>query len=288
MPSPIAGPGEIVVDVHAASVNGVDVKTRSGTGAYKVSFSACSWPGFSQVSSARWEKACPTWQSGIRSSAFSDQGRDGTYAEQLAIRDDLVLTKPDWLSHVQAASVALTGITALWALEDTARVQPGETVLIHGAAGGVGSFAVQLAKFLGATVVATASSANHSFVLSLGADQVIDYAKEDFRESAPDCDVVFDTVGGVTQIHSYDVLKPGGRLVWIAPAPEDYVSLRKDVSAVKPNVLRDRRHLYRILALLKSGAVRLPPVQTFGLNNAAEAHRIAELRHVPGKLVLTR
>jgi NADPH:quinone reductase-like Zn-dependent oxidoreductase len=283
---PSAGPGEIVVNVHAASINGADAKTRSGGGIYKAHFPHILGRDFSGVVSAVGPGVSDI---AVGDAVFGvlDQGKDGTYAENLMTRAELVIKKPDWLSHVEAAAVALTGITAVWALEDTANVQAGETVLIHGASGGVGTFAVQLARYLGARVIATASSVNRHYVLGIGAHQVIDYSAEDFRSVAPPCDVVFDTVGGETQAQSYDVLKPSGRLVWIASAPPDFVPRRRDVWAKRPDVRRDRAHLRRVLDLLEVGAVSPPTVQTFALRDAAEAHRVVAMRHVMGKLVLT-
>jgi NADPH:quinone reductase-like Zn-dependent oxidoreductase len=283
---PSAGPGEIVVNVHAASINGADDKTRSGGGVYKALFPHILGRDFSGVVSAVGPGVSDI---AVGDAVFGvlDQGKDGAYAEKLVTRAELVIKKPDWLSHVEAAAVALTGITALWALEDTACLQAGETVLIHGAAGGVGTFAVQLARHLGAKVIATASSVSRHYVQGLGAHQVIDYSAEDFRSVAPPCDVVFDTVGGETQVLSYDVLKPSGRLVWIASAPPGFVSQRKDVWAKRPDVRRDRAHLRRVLDLLEVGAVSPSTVQTFALEDAAEAHRVAAMRHVAGKLVLT-
>jgi NADPH:quinone reductase-like Zn-dependent oxidoreductase len=282
---PSAGPGEIVVNVHAASINGADAKTRNGGGIYKALFPHILGRDFSGIVSAVGPGVSDI---AVGDAVFGvlDQGKDGAYAEKLVTRADLVIKKPDWLSHVGAAAVALTGITAVWVLEDTARLQVGETVLIHGAAGGVGTFAVRLARHLGARVIATASSVNRHYVLGLGAHQVIDYSAEEFRSVAPPCDVVFDTVGGETQVQSYDVLKPSGRLVWIASAPPGFVPRRKDVWAKRPDVRRDRAHLQRVLNLLEIGAVSSPLVQTFSLREAAEAHRVAEKRHVSGKLVL--
>ena len=118
--------------------------------------------------------------------------------------------------------MGLTSLTALTAIEDTAQLRAGQTILIQGGAGGVAGFAVQLAKHLGATVITTASASNHPYVRGLGADQVIDYIAEDFTAIGPICDVVFDTVGGGVRAGCYAVLKPGGKLVWIAPAPRDF------------------------------------------------------------------
>src|SRR5262249_40581814 len=132
-------------------------------------------------------------------------GTEGAYAEKIAIKAAIVAKKPKKLSHVEAAAMALTSLTAIWALEDTAHLTRGETVLIHGGAGGVAGSAIQLAKHLGARVITTASPANHEYVRGLGADRVIDYHREDFTKVAGACDVVFDTVGGEVQVRSYDV-----------------------------------------------------------------------------------
>jgi NADPH:quinone reductase-like Zn-dependent oxidoreductase len=182
--------------------------------------------------------------------------------------------------------MALTSLTAIWALEDTAQLKRGETVLIQGGAGGVAGFAIQLAKHIGATVITTASAAHHAYVRTLGADHVIDYHTEDFTKTAGACDVVFDTVGGEVQVRSYAVLKPGGRLVWIAPAPAGFQPSRSDVQVLRPRVDRDRAHLERMGALLEAGAVWPPAITRYTLADAAEAHRVSEGRHLQGKLVL--
>ena len=180
----------------------------------------------------------------------------------------------------------MIGITAIWSIEDTAQLRAGETILIQGGAGGVARFAIQLAKYLGATVVTTASAANFDYVRGLGADRVIDYNAEDFTQVVSNCDVVFDTVGGAVQAQSYSVLQPGGRLVWIAPGPEGFRQPRSDVTVLRPAVSRDRAHLERIVALLNAGAVSPPPILRYALADAAEAHRVSEARHLRGKLVL--
>jgi NADPH:quinone reductase-like Zn-dependent oxidoreductase len=215
----------------------------------------------------------------------TDQGKEGAYAEKIAIKAAIVAPKPTRLGHVEAAALGLISLTALWALEDTARLRAGETILIQGGAGGVAGFAIQLAKHLGASVITTASARNHDYVRGLGADRVIDYEATDFTTTVRDCDVVFDTVGGDVQLRSYAVLKPGGRLVWIAPAPEGSKPPRRDVEVLRPAVTRDRAHLERMLGLLEQGAVRPPAITRFKLADAAEAHRISEGRHLQGKLV---
>jgi NADPH:quinone reductase-like Zn-dependent oxidoreductase len=284
-PDPIAGPADIVVDVHAASVNAADYKVRlGGHGALK--FPHILGRDFSGVVAAVGE-GVTDFAVGDAVFGVNDAGMEGAYAEKLAIKAAIVARKPERLSHVQAAALALTGITAIWAVEDTARLRRGETILIQGGAGGVAGFAIQLAKYLGATVISTASRGNLEYVRGLGADRAIDYNAEDFTKTVTDCDVVFDTVGDQVQVRSYSVLKPGGRLVWIAPAPEGFRPPRADVRVLRPAVSRDRAHLQRIVALLEAGAVVPPPIVTYRLADAAEAHRVSEGRHLRGKLVLT-
>src|SRR5919112_488053 len=216
-----------------------------------------------------------------------DAGIEGCYAEKVKIAAAIIARKPDGLGDAEAAAMALTSLTAIWALEDTARLQRGETILIQGGAGGVAGFAIQLAKHIGATVITTASAENHDYVRQLGADQGIDYNAEDFTKSVSGVDVVFDTVGGEVQVRSYEVLKPGGRLVWIAGAPAGFQPTRKDVEVLRPRVARDRAHLERMEELLAAGAVSPPAITRYKLADAAEAHRVSEGRHLQGKLVLT-
>jgi NADPH:quinone reductase-like Zn-dependent oxidoreductase len=288
VPDPAAGPGEVVVDIHAASVNAADYKVRLGGGAYSgggVKLPHVLGRDFSGVISAV-GPGVTDLRVGDGVFGVCDQGIEGAYAEKIAIKAAIIAKKPARLGHAEAAAMALTSLTALWALEDTAKLKPGETILVQGGAGGVAGFAIQLAKHLGATVITTASARNHDYVRGLGADRVVDYNKEDFGKVVAGCDVVFDTVGGDVQVRSYAVLKPGGRLVWIAPAPAGFHPTREDVQVLRPGVARDRAHLERMLALLESGAVWPPAITRYKLADAAEAHRVSEGRHLQGKLVL--
>src|SRR5579864_4348540 len=286
-PDPVAGPGDVVVDIYAASVNAADYKMRLGGAHYQtggLKFPHILGRDFSGVVSA----VGPGADLSIGDEVFgvTIPGTEGAYAEKIAIKAAIVAKKPKKLSHEEAAAMALTSLTAIWALEDTAKLKRGETVLIQGGAGGVAGFAIQLAKHLGATVITTASARNHDYVKKLGADKIIDYQKEDFTKVAGPCDVVFDTVGGEVQVRSYDVLKPGGRLVWIAAAPAGFTPSRKDVEVLRPRVARDRAHLERMKELLAAGAVWPPAITRYKLTDAAEAHRVSEGRHLQGKLVL--
>jgi NADPH:quinone reductase-like Zn-dependent oxidoreductase len=289
LPDPVAGPGEVVVDVHAASVNAADYKVRLGGGAYSgasnLKFPYILGRDFSGTVAAL-GPGVTDFKVGYPVFGVMDAGIEGCYAEKVKIAAAIVARKPDGLDDAEAAAMALTSLTAIWALEDTAKLQRGETVLIQGGAGGVAGFAIQLAKHIGATVITTASARNHDYVRALGADRIIDYNAEDFTKTVSGVDVVFDTVGGDVQARSYDVLKPGGRLVWIAPAPSGFQPDRRDVEVLRPRVARDRAHLERMKALLAAGAVSPPAITRYPLKDAAEAHRVSEGRHLQGKLVL--
>jgi NADPH:quinone reductase-like Zn-dependent oxidoreductase len=284
-PDPTAGAGDVVVDVHAASVNAADYKVRLGSYDSKMKFPYILGRDFSGLVSAL-GPGVTDLRVGDAVFGVMDAGIEGCYAEKVAIKAALVAKKPPRLGDAEAAAMALTSLTAIWALEDTARLKSGETILIQGGAGGVAGFAIQLAKHIGANVIATASAGNHDYVRSLGADRVIDYRNQDFTKAVSDCDVVFDTVGGEVQVRSYEVLKPGGRLVFIAAAPAGFQPSRKDVEVLRPRVARDRAHLERMIELYEAGAVWPPAITRNKLADAAEAHRVSEGRHLHGKLVL--
>lgn len=285
VPTRSAGPGEVLVDVRAASVNAADNSVRrGGYSSRPLTFPYILGRDFSGVVSQAGEGVTDL-KVGDEVFGVLDAGKDGTYCEKLAIKAAIIAKKPAKLSHAEAAAMALTSLTAIWALEDTAKLKRGETILIQGGAGGVAGFAIQLAKHIGAEVITTTSAGNVDYVRSRGADRVFDYNAEDFTKTVQGCDVVFDTVGGDVQARSYDVLKPGGRLVFVASGKPGFEP-RKDVQTLRPAVSRDRAHLERMVALYDLGAVWPPRITRYKLENAAEAHRISDARHLQGKLVL--
>ena len=283
-PDPVAGPGQVLVDVHAASVNGADWKVRAGSYAPVASFPYIPGRDFSGVVAAT-GSGVSDFKPGDAVFGVCDVGQEAAYAEKVAIKAAILARKPDNLSHIDAAALSLTGLTALVSVEDTLKLRRGETILVQGGAGGVAGFAIQLARHIGARVISTASAANLDYVRGLGADTVIDYTKQDFAQVVSGVDAVFETVGGDVATRSFAVLRPGGRIAFIASGAKAPASPRPDVQALRPAVGRDRPHLQRIVALVEAGAVRRPEVTVFPLAEAAEAHRISEGRHLRGKLV---
>jgi NADPH:quinone reductase-like Zn-dependent oxidoreductase len=284
VPDPVAGPGQMLVDVHAASVNGADWKVRSGHYAPITRFPYIPGRDFSGVVSALGD-GVKDFAIGAAVFGVCEVGQEAAYAEKIAIRAALVANKPAQLAHVECAAVALIGLTALCSIEDTLQLKSGETILIQGGAGGVAGFAIQLSKHIGARVITTASGGNHDYLRSLGADQIIDYNKQDFTTMVSGCDAVFDTVGGEVAKRAFAVLRPGGRAAFIASGNTAPVSPRVDVASLRPKVGRDRAHLDRIIALVAGGAVRVPEITTYALADAAAAHKVSEGRHLRGKLV---
>jgi len=282
---PVAGPGQILVDVHAASVNGADWKVRSGRYGSPVStFPYILGRDFSGVVSAL-GAGVQDFKVGDPVFGVLDVGQEGAYAEKLAIKAAIAARKPDELSHSACAALALIGLTALVAVEDTLELKAGESILVQGGAGGVASFAIQLAKHIGARVITTCSAANVDYCRSLGADQVIDYNAQDFTQVLSNIDAVFDTVGGDVTMKSFAVLKPGGRAAFIASGGKAPAAPRSDVRSLRPNVGRDRPHLERIVDLTLKGAVRVPEIRSYKLADAQAAHILSEGRHFRGKLV---
>jgi len=212
------------------------------------------------------------------------------YAEHVAAPSRQLARKPAALSHNEAAALALAGLTAWQGLVDVAGVKAGDRVLIHGAAGGVGHLAVQIAKALGAEVIGTASPGKHDFVRGLGADEVIDYRSIDFAEIVKDADVVLETVGGDYGPRSIETLRPGGLLVTIVDRLNRQLAQRVSDAGRRfagMTVEPDHAGLEALAALAESGKLKVHVEKTFPLEQAADAHRFLIEAKPRGKIVLT-
>jgi NADPH:quinone reductase-like Zn-dependent oxidoreductase len=212
--------------------------------------------------------------------------RDGAEAEYTIALPSELAPKPRSLDYVQAASVPLTALTAWQAFFDHAGLIAGQTVLIHGAAGGVGVFAVQLARWAGAQVIATASARNHDFLRALGANKIIDYTTTRFEEVVHDVDLVLDTVGGETLERSWAVVKKGGMLISVASPPSTEQAKAHGVRSVWFIVEPNREQLIQIGTLIDAGQIR-PIIETvLPLSQARQAYEQGARGHTRGKIVL--
>ena len=216
-----------------------------------------------------------------------DIARNGAYAEYIAVRESEVAFKPKSLDHLHAAAIPLAGLTAWKGIFDTGGLSGGQKILIHAASGGVGSFAVQLAKWKGAYVFGTASGNNLSFLKELGVDEPIDYKKMRFEDVVHDVDVVFDTIGGDTQQRSFGVLKKGGILVSTVSPPSQEEAAKHGVRATHIFIQPDAAELTQIARLVDAGKVKPFVEKVLSLSEARKAHELSQSGHTRGKIVLT-
>jgi NADPH:quinone reductase-like Zn-dependent oxidoreductase len=215
-----------------------------------------------------------------------DFSRDGAAAEFAALRAADLAPKPRSLDHVGACTMTLSALTAWQALRVHARLQAGQRVLIHGGAGGVGSYAVQLAKWMGAQTIATASAVNAAFVKELGADQVIDYTTARFEDAVREVDLVLDTVGGDALNRSWKVLQRGGTLLSVAEEPSAATAAGLGIRAVYFIVEPDRGHLIELAELADRGILKPIVSAVYPLARAREAYEMGVCGHMRGKIVL--
>ncbi|MEV6664027.1 NADP-dependent oxidoreductase [Streptomyces nigra] len=286
---PAPGPNQVLVRVRAAGVNPTDWKHRA-TGGF------LGDPPFI----LGWDVSGVVEATGIGVAAFRPGDEvfgmlpypygHGSHAEYVIAPVRALTHKPSVIDHTQAGALPLVSLTAWQALVEHAELRPGQRVLIHAAAGGVGHAAVQIAKARGAYVIGTASAGKHGFLREIGADEVIDYRETDFAEAVKDVDVVLDTLGGETAVRSLRVLRPGGVVVSIIPVGSDEFpqeAERLGVRAVRMLVDADRADLRSLVELIEQGRLRATIERTFPLSAAAEAHALGEKGRTTGKLVLT-
>ncbi|HEU4778565.1 MAG TPA: NADP-dependent oxidoreductase [Steroidobacteraceae bacterium] len=284
-PLPEPGEGDVLIKVHAAGVNPADVQFRRGDYQAFVPLALPFILGWDVAGSV--VAGAGDFAAGDAAFAMADMNRNGAYAEYVAVRAANVAHAPTRIPLEHAAGVPLAALTAWSALFDIANLQSGQTVLIHAGAGGVGQFAIQLARRAGARVIATASAANHEMLRRLGADVLVDYRTADFAEGLRDVDVVLDTIGGQTRLKSWPVLRSGGILVAIAmPPPDAAVAQEHGVRAAMVTVLPSGDRLAEIARLIDVGELEVMIDSEFPLAQAAYAHRRIEQGHTRGKIIL--
>ncbi|ANP51154.1 NADPH:quinone reductase-like Zn-dependent oxidoreductase [Streptomyces griseochromogenes] len=285
---PTPGPNEVLVRVRAAGVNPTDWKHRA-TGGF------LGEPPFV----LGWDVSGEVAETGVGVAAFRPGDEvfgmlpypfgHGSHAEYVIAPARALVPKPTSVDHIQAAALPLVSLTAWQALTEHAGLRPGQRVLVHAAAGGVGHVAVQIAKALGAYVIGTASAGKHGFLREIGVDETIDYRSTDFTEAVRDVDVVLDTLGDETSVRSLRVLRPGGVVVSILPiGSQDFheEAERLGVRALRMLVDADRSGMRAVADLMEQGKLRATIAGAFPLADAAKAHELGDTGRTTGKLVL--
>jgi NADPH:quinone reductase-like Zn-dependent oxidoreductase len=275
---PEPGDGEVLVRVRAASVNAIDWKYRRGVAPRPLPATLGEdVSGTVEVSNA----------DGV---AVGDEvfgiAASGGYAELASAAAGALAPRPEGLDHEHAAALPVAGMTAWQALFDLGGLQPGQTALVAGAAGGVGHLAVQFAKHAGARVIGTGSARNRDFVLGLGADEYADYTEQDVATAVGDVDVAFDAVGGDTTASLVPTLREGGVLVTIAAAPPEDAARERGARAELLVMSPDPEQLARIAGLVAGGEVHVEVAEVLPLGQVRRAHELSESGHVRGKIVL--
>ncbi|GAA2192008.1 MULTISPECIES: NADP-dependent oxidoreductase [Streptomyces] len=284
---PEPGPGEVLLRVAGAGVNPGDAVLRSGRVPELVPL---PWTPGNDVSGVveRVGDGVTRFAPGDRVYGLLPVLRRGAYAEFTAVPADALAPAPKNLDLVHAGAVPLVAFTAWQALAVLARVRPGDRVLIHAAAGGVGHVAVQLAKELGAHVIGTARASRHDLLRELGADELIDYTTTDFRTAVAPVDAVLDLVGGSYGPRSLDVLRPGGILVGasIDPGTDEQQAAARGLRYAWVASEPSGELLEQVTERIEAGRLRVTLQQTYPLAEAAEAHRAIESKRTTGKIVL--
>jgi len=283
VPRPAPGTGDVLVRVRAAGVNPVDWKIREG---YLKDSLAVSFPFTLGQDFAGEIEECGPDVAGFGRGDPVFGFASGAYAEYVTVRAGGVARKPESVDFETAAAIPTPGLTAYELVSDVLGLEPNHTVLINGAAGGVGAFAVQLARGKGARVVATASADDASDLRRLGADEVIDYKSERFEARVKDVDAVIDLVGGQTLARSYEVVKPGGTVVSIVSPPDQRLLAERRLRGKFFRMERDALRLGKLADLIDRGTVKVRVRQFYPLLAAREAQDLSQAGKSRGKIVL--
>ena len=279
---------QVLIEMHATSINPIDWKIRAGYMKDGMDFDfplILGWDAAGVVSEVGKEVA----NFKVGDEVFARPAMsNGTYAEYVAVEEELVALKPKSVSFEEAASVPLAGLTAWQCLVDYGHIKQGNKVLIHAGSGGVGSFAIQIAKSFGAYVISTASGKNEAFLKELGVDEFINYETTDFIDVVNDVDLVVDTMGGEILDESLEVVKEGGRLVSTAGQPDAEKAKAKKVTADSMWLNPNGKQLAELGDLMEKGKVKVHIGETYPLTQAGlrKAHELSETYHAKGKIVI--
>jgi NADPH:quinone reductase-like Zn-dependent oxidoreductase len=284
VPIPQPKEDEILIRVIAAGVNPYDVDLREGADK-RLTFPLTLGLDVSGIVEKTGAKVTK-FKKGDAVYAFLDYLQEGGYAEFAITKENWVSAKPKSLGHQQAASLPVAASTAWLAVVETANLSAGQTILIHGGSGGVGSLAIQIAKARGAKVFATASASNQELLRQLGADQTIDYAATKFEDVVKDVDVVIDSVGGDTLRRSYGIAKKGGIVVSLVANVDKAALSARGIRGTTIIVRPDSSRLAEITQLIAAGNLKPMVTQVFPLSDAAKAQEAAATHHTRGKIVL--
>lgn len=289
-PNPSLQSGKVLIEVHGAGLNPVEGKIRDGylKEIFPLQFPATLGTEFSGVITEVGEGVVD-FKKGDEVYGQTDirGGQFGSFTEMILMSPQFIAPKPEKLTHIEAASLPVVGVSALQALMDTVGLKQGQKILIHGGAGGIGTIAIQLAKHMGAYVATTVSEKDKQYVKDLGADEVIDYKNQRFEDILHDYDAILDNVGGETYLKSFKVLKKGGILVSKLPQEE-----RKDlmdkygVKAVMDFTRMGQEQLSRLAELVNKGVIKVHIDQVFPLEQAEQALTHLQTGHPRGKVVL--
>ena len=286
VPTPEPQTDEILIRTHAAAVNPVDWKIRQGYFKDLMPHQLPLIPGSEFAGVVAGVGAdVQAFKTGDEVYGYCNLARCGAYAEFIVVKETEITAKPNNIDFNHAAAIPVGALTA-WQAFNLAGLSAGQTVLIHAAAGGVGSMAVQIAKARGAHVIGTASARNADFVKSLGADEVIDYTTTKFEDVVKDADMVFDLIGGDTQARSFGVLKPGGWLVSVVNPPSPEESEKHGVKSAMMMVQPNAAELKEMTALVEAGKLKTFVETVVPLSEARQAHNLSQSGRTRGKIVL--
>jgi NADPH:quinone reductase-like Zn-dependent oxidoreductase len=285
VPRPEPKEDEVLVRVIASGVNPADPLTLSGKYAREFGTHLPLIPGY-DIAGVVEKMGAKVTNLKAGDAVYGYPTFGGGWADYVTVKQWEVAAKPKTLNFAEAAAVPMCALTAWQALVDTAQLHPGQTILVHGGSGGVGSFAVQIAKARGARVIATASTANQDLLKQLGADVAIDYTKTRFEDVAKDVDAVLDPVGKETLARSYGVVKKGGIVMSLVARPDPVELEKRGIRGAAISVHPDAEDLAEIARLIDAGKIKPVVTEVLPLSEAIAAQRQAETHHTRGKLVL--